>query len=176
MRTVAMIVSLFPLSLQAQVGHTGQKDVFAALKDSDYALRQFQDLTARNDLQRWNGDDSTRRGQLEALHAVGQNVAEARSTLSRIQRSPRSISTVDLLEVSQALDSFRGRAWGPVSRHFGVSDFEFRPVPQRPQNWPRNWPRHLTTQRPSRQGFTQFSGDSLLARKRKLRPVVPSVR
>jgi hypothetical protein len=103
MRTVAMIVSLFPLSLQAQVGHTGQKDVFAALKDSDYALRQFQDLTARNDLQRWNVDDSTRRGQLEALHAVGQNVAEARSTLSRIQRSPRSISTVDLLEVSQAL-------------------------------------------------------------------------
>ena len=103
MRTVMVVVLLFPLSVQAQVRYPTKQAVTDALTGADYALRRFEDVTARVELDRLKLPDSTRSKEQQALRLTRSEIDEARRTVSRIEQSQGSAYGVDLLNVVEAL-------------------------------------------------------------------------
>ncbi len=103
MRIPAVIVLLFPLSVQAQVSYPAKQAVTVALTDADYALRRFEEVTARVELDRLKLPDSTRPKEQQALRLTRSEVEEARTTISRIEQSEGSARGIDLLNVDEAL-------------------------------------------------------------------------
>ncbi len=103
MRIPAVIVLLFPLSVQAQVSYPAKQAVTVALTDADYALRRFEEVAARVELDRLKLPDSTRPKEQQALRLTRSEVEEARTTISRIEQSEGSARGIDLLNVDEAL-------------------------------------------------------------------------
>jgi len=102
-RTQPVIVLVFLLSVQAQASYPTKQGVTDALKDAEYALRRFEDVVLRVDVNRWKVDDDLRGKKRETVRLLRSEVEDTRKLISRIERSQESVSGLDLLIIEGIL-------------------------------------------------------------------------
>jgi hypothetical protein len=108
MQIPVLVALLLQLPIQAQVGYPTKQAVTDILKDAEYALRRFEDVTGRVDFDSWKVSNGLRQVETKALDVTRTEVRDAEKTLSQIERSQDSVSGIDLLTVYQGLSSSAG--------------------------------------------------------------------
>ena len=94
---------VFPLSVQAQVSYPTQESVLEALKDAEYGVRRFEDVTGRVDFDRWRLPDINRERKIKQIRHDGVDVEGAKTLITRLERSREPIAGFDLLIVYDTL-------------------------------------------------------------------------
>jgi hypothetical protein len=104
---VVLLLFLLPAPAQVKIDSTkqGVRDI---LKDAEYALRRFQDLTAQVDLDAWKVPENIRATERETLRLNRAQVEDAKGTISRIEQSQAAVSSIDLLDIDETLATSAG--------------------------------------------------------------------
>jgi len=105
MRIAALIMLVFPLSVQAQVGYPTRDALMEVFKDADFAFRRFEEATAQAELDRCQLPEETREDAIKVLRHTRVEVAKAKRIVSRLEGSQEPITSVALLTVYDALGS-----------------------------------------------------------------------
>jgi len=107
MRIAALIMLVFPLSVQAQVDYPTRDALMEAFKDADFAFRRFEEAAAQVKLDRYQLPEETREDAIKVLRNTRAEVAKAKRIVSRLERSqePFTFTSVALLTVYDALGS-----------------------------------------------------------------------
>jgi len=106
--------------VQSYGSHPAKGAVVTALKDTDYALRRFQEVTGQVNFGRWDVQHYLVEAAQKDLEAA---LGKARTTMARIDaiQAGESVSALDLFEVYDGLAGVEGTAANLAN---GISEFD----------------------------------------------------
>jgi type II secretory pathway predicted ATPase ExeA len=80
-----------------------EQDLSSALEDAGYALRRFEETTAHIDFSEWPKEMQS--ATSEALRQAHEQAADGRRILAKFDGSGKTVSSVDLLDITLDLGS-----------------------------------------------------------------------
>jgi len=98
-----MFLSAVPIS--AQANYPSRQEIRAALKDVDYALRRFEEVSGKINFTRWNAPYARVEASQKYLDRVLSGNRNAREWMSDLENPEKGVSSLALLRTLERLNA-----------------------------------------------------------------------